>query len=384
MSYYNLVKIGNIKIGERRKGQPIVREGLLVTQAVKDNEDEIFLPFPGFNRKGVESLDVVLPFDDGNLNFEVGYVSFATIKFYSKTYKELSQVNKEQADTLEDNVKYDAIVPYIIKEVQDKDANVIMGQPLSEYAQNVEAPFILFGQKNDSLIQELKMEYTGILKCMIHKVSGLGEVFHFKTKSKATINAIQSQLTLLDRLTNHQTAGLVLKMKPYRKQYNKNVFPFIDLALPATSSIEVNQLLQEHLEARKCQMLSIQDLEEEFKNKYPSLINCSKFNPKNMEIEFESNMDVVHEIVDEVEENATSSTKRAEVETLTNKLAERFQITSTQKTMFTTLVKRMSEHYHDVDTLEAEIISEIEKVSNENEGKIPLKMIADLVKKYTK
>ena len=377
----NLVKIGNIKIGEKRKGKPIVREGLLVTQAVKDNEEEFFLPFPGFTRSGEESLEIVFPFDDPNLNFEMGYVSFGNVRFFTEKYIQLKAKNPEEAENLSDEEKYEKKVPYIIKEINDKGTKLIVGIPLSEYAPDVQAPFLYFSRSSEEMKKELHMELTGILKVMIHNVSGWGEVFHFKTKSKVTINSIQNQLKIIDKMTNGKTAGLVLKMKAYRKQYQDKVFPFVDIALPATEMTRIKEVLSAHLEARKNEPFDIKELEREYLNRYPCLADFYKGYKTKFDIEFEENEDIIHEISDEEDEEAIEESNHTKK--IVEKIAEKFNLQKgPQKTTLETLVKRVSNFFEK----EEEQIEEIEKRFNEileKNEKISSKDIANLIKDYT-
>ena len=378
----NLVKIGNIKIGERRKGKPIVREGLLVTQAVKDNEEEFFLPFPGFTRSGEESLEVVFPFDDPELNFEVSYVSFGNVRFFTEKYAALRQTNPKEAEKLSDEEKYEKIVPYMIKEIDDKGTMLTVGIPLSEYAPDVQAPFLYFSRSSDEMRKELKMELTGILKVMRHNVSGWGEVFHFKTKSKVTINAIQNQLKTIDKMTKGKTAGLVLKMKAYKKQFKDKVFPFVDISLPATNMVQIKEILSAHLESREIEPFDIKELEREYANRFPCLADFYKGYGTRFDIEFEENEDVIHEIIDE--ENEENIEKSAQIKEAVEKLAEKFKLTRmTQKNTLESLLRRVGDFFES----EQEQVEEVEKRLNEileKNGRITSKDIVDLIRDYTK
>jgi len=378
----NLVKIGNIKIGEKRKGKPIVREGLLVTQAVKDNEEEFFLPFPGFTRSGEEMLDIVLPFDNPELNFETGYVSFGNVKFFSDEFLSLKRKNPEEAEKIPEEEKYEKIVPYMFKEIDDKNSCIIVGIPLSEYAPDVQAPFLYFGKCTDEWRKELHMEYTGILKCMINNVSGWGEVFHFKTKSKATINAIKNQLFMIDKITKGQTAGLILRMRAFRKQYNNKIFPFVDISIPATNAIEMKEIISNHLEARTNFFIDIKTFEREYMDRLPSLVEFYKGYKTKFEIEFEENEDVIHELYDKEEEN--KKIKENEIEQMVEQIAEKFKITNTpQKTALKTLIERVANFFNTKEEQLEEINKRLEEIKS-TEGNISGKSILSLVKDYTK
>ena len=376
-----LVKIGNIKIGEKRKGKPIVREGLLVTQAVKDNEEEFFLPFPGFTRSGEESLEITLPFDNPDLNFEVGYVSFGNVRFFTEEYIKLRKTNPEEAEKMEEEKKYEKIVPYMIREINDKGTKLIIGVPLSEYAPDVQAPFLYFSKSSEEMKKELKMELTGILKVMIHGVSGWGEVFHFKTKGKITINAIKHQLQTIDKITKGKTAGLVLKMKAFRKQFKDRVFPFVDISLPATDMTKLKDITSAHLAARKDEILDIKELEREYADRYPSLTEFFKGYKTKFDIEFEENEDVIHEIEDE--ESEEIGTSKEDIEKIVALLSEKFNLKVTQKNVLESLVKKVRNFFES----EEEQIEEIEKRLNEvieKNGKVLSKDILQITKDYTK
>jgi len=376
-----LVKIGNIKIGEKRKGKPIVREGLLVTQAVKDNEEEFFLPFPGFTRSGEESLEITLPFDNPDLNFEVGYVSFGNVRFFTEEYIKLRKTNLEEAEKMEEEKKYEKIVPYMIREINDKGTKLIIGVPLSEYAPDVQAPFLYFSKSSEEMKKELKMELTGILKVMIHGVSGWGEVFHFKTKGKITINAIKHQLQTIDKITKGKTAGLVLKMKAFRKQFKDRVFPFVDISLPATDMTKLKEITSAHLAARKDEILDIKELEREYADRYPSLTEFFKGYKTKFDIEFEENEDVIHEIEDE--ESEEIGTSKEDIEKIVALLSEKFNLKVTQKNVLESLVKKVRNFFES----EEEQIEEIEKRLNEvieKNGKVLSKDILQITKDYTK
>ena len=363
-----LVKVGNIKIGEMRKGTPIVREGLLVTQAVKDNQEENFLPFPPFTRQGVEKIEVILPFDSPKLNFEVGFVSFANIQL------------SEGEDA--------PFIPYIIKEYEDKGHTLIIGQPLSEYIEGDEAPYILFGEKSPSLIEELRMKYSGFLRCMIKGISGFNEVFHFTTHSKASINAISSQLSFIDSLTGGKSAGLVLEMKAFRKQYKEKVYPFVDIAIPVANAQEMEKILKGHLKARKKLAKVAGDSSKEEESLIPSLFEFVRFDKEKMQIQFEEFDEVIHQLSSDDDETAPAATKaifsKASLDSFADELIanESFKLRENYKSLLKTMISRVSSKVETEEEAKTKVIAELEATAA-NKGTVLLKDIADIIKKYT-
>ena len=363
-----LVKVGNIKIGELRKGTPITREGLLVTRAVKDNEEEHFLPFEPFTRQGVDKLEIILPFDSPKANFEVGFVSFANIQL-----------------TQSDDSPY---IPYIIKEYEDKGHSLIIAQPLSEYFEGEDAPYILFGENSPSLIEELRMKYSGFLRCMIKGISGFNEVFHFTTHSKATINAINSQLAFIDSLTGGKTAGLVLEMKAFRKQYKEKVFPFIDIAIPAATTQEMARILKEHLESREFLTEFADDSSKEEESLIPSLFEFVNFDKEKMQIQFEEFDEVIHQLSSDDDETAPAATKaifsKASLDSFADELIanESFKLRENYKSLLKTMISRVSSKVETEEEAKTKVVAELE-ATVANKGTVLLKDIADVIKKYT-
>ena len=197
----SLTKIGNLKIGKVRNGTPIATERILVTLPTKNNEEN-FTIFPGFKEEGEEKVNITLPFDNNELNFEVNYVGFSTI----------------------------GEVDYIIK-VKDFGEDILM-YPLSN--ESGEEKVINLGEFTEELQEKLGLERTGFLKAYVEGVSGLGEVFYFKTKSANTIKVIQDQLKILSSLTGGKIAGIPLVMKPMKKDTGDNSIIYISISFRET------------------------------------------------------------------------------------------------------------------------------------------------------
>ena len=197
----SLTKIGNLKIGKVRNGTPIATERILVTLPTKNNEEN-FTIFPGFKEEGEEKVNITLPFDNNELNFEVNYVGFSTI----------------------------GEVDYIIK-VKDFGEDILM-YPLSN--ESGEEKVINLGEFTEELQEKLGLERTGFLKAYVEGVSGLGEVFYFKTKSANTIKVIQDQLRILSSLTGGKIAGIPLVMKPMKKDTGDNSIIYISISFRET------------------------------------------------------------------------------------------------------------------------------------------------------
>ena len=218
----SLVKIGNLKIGKKVNGLPVPTEKILVAMTAKEG-NENFAVFPGTNKNGEDSVKVSLPFNSPELNFEINLVSFAQIN--GEEY--IIKTEKENADTF-------AI------SLDDRDA-----QP------------IYLGKADQSLIKTYKLEKTGLLRVMVEGISGFGEVFHFKTKSIHTIEAISNQLKMLYTLTNKKLVGLPLNLKAYKRDNSKGErFTFLSLS---AANIDV-------IQAQKDKDLSLINIfEEEYK-----------------------------------------------------------------------------------------------------------------------
>jgi hypothetical protein len=177
-----LTKIGNIKIGAQSKNGPIALDRFLITEATKDGEEN-FKIYPNTKEEGYTKINITLPFNQPELNFEVGKIAFYYIN------------NKE----------------YMLK-LNEKTGSII-AIPLS-----VDAEPILIKEEAEELdLQLYNLEEQGLLRAYIDGFSGIGEVFFFKTKSKNTITAIQNQLKILHSLTGGILAFIPLELKIHQK-----------------------------------------------------------------------------------------------------------------------------------------------------------------------
>lgn len=193
----SLPKIGNLKLGVVRNGAPIQTSRILVTLPTKEGSEN-FKIYPGFNEEGEEKVDITLPFDSPELNFEVNYVGFLVIND----------------------------IEYIAKA---KD----LGEPLYFYPMNPEnfnEKVIDAGELTDELIEKYNMVKTGFLKVMLRGVSGFGEVFYFKTKSVNSIRAISDQMAIISALTGGKLAGLPLVLKPVKKDVGDKQIVYMSLS----------------------------------------------------------------------------------------------------------------------------------------------------------
>ena len=200
----SLVKIGNIKIGLKVNGLPVPTEKILITMASKEGEEN-FAVFPGTNKNGEDKVNVTLPFNKPELNFEISLVSFAQIN--GKDY--IIRAEREEAE--------------------------IFAIPLDD---REEKPIYL-GTATRELIDRYKLERTGLLRVMVEGISGFGEVFHFKTKSVHTIEAISNQLKMLSILTGKKLADMPLELKAYKRDNTQGEkFTFLSISAKDLSVIE--------------------------------------------------------------------------------------------------------------------------------------------------
>jgi len=221
----SLTKIGNLKIGLVSKGRPIATERILVTKATKNNQEN-FTIYPGFNPEGENELEVKLPFNDPELNFEVSYTSFGKIGEDNYLFKAKDFGEKVYA------------IPYEKEELLTFDMGVL----------------------NEELQKKLKMEKTGFLRVMVPGVSGYGEVFFFKTKSVNTIAAIQSELKILHTLMGG-LYDLPLVIKPIKKDTEEGSFVFMSISLKDSSS----EFIAEYLEKSEKIHKRVKKLEKLYK-----------------------------------------------------------------------------------------------------------------------
>lgn len=208
----SLTKIGNLKLGVVKNGKPIQTTRILVTHATKEGSEN-FKILEGFNQEGEEKVNISLPFDSIDLNFEVNYVGFLTI-------------NEKE---------------YISKSIG-------IGEPLYFYPLNIEdfdLPVINAGVLTEKEIEFYNMELTGFLKCMLDGVSGFGEVFYFKTKSINSIRAIKDQLEILSALTDGKLAGIPLCLKPIKKDVKEKQVLYVSISFDQNILFDLGDYIEE-------------------------------------------------------------------------------------------------------------------------------------------
>lgn len=193
----SLTKIGNLKLGIINNGQPIQTEKILVTRPTKEGRAN-FKIFPGFDDNGESKVNVSLPFNKPELNFEVFYTGFLQI----------------------DEVEYIAKTEGI-----GKDLYFIPLYP----DMNPEAEVILYGETSQEAMSDFGLERTGFLRAMVNGVSSYGEVFYLKTKSVNSIRAIQDQLKILNAITEGNVAGLPLVLKPVKKDIGEKQIIYVSI-----------------------------------------------------------------------------------------------------------------------------------------------------------
>jgi hypothetical protein len=273
----SLTKVGNLKIGIVRNGKPIATERILVTTPTKENEEN-FKILRGFNEEGEEEVNVTLPFDDINLNFEVNYVSFATINE----------------------------IEYILKAQDFGDK--ILAYPLNP--EDFDKKIIDMGELSNEKIEHFGMRRTGFLKVHLNGYSSFGEVFYYKTSSINTIRAITDQLKILSALTNGKIAGIPLVMRPIKKDVNEKQIVFISIGFKGGVNHENfnilggNLSLSDFIEKRKHSKVNYAALEDLYKeSRTPIEEEIEAFeNLKNAKIEVDKNTEAeIKEIENEAE-----------------------------------------------------------------------------------
>jgi len=280
MNLLSLTKIGNIKIGRVKNGKPIATERILVTEATKENEEN-FKIMRGFNLEGEESINVTLPFDNIDLNFEVNYVGFATIN----------------------DIEY-------IAKAKDFGDEVLL-YPLN--VEDFDKKAISMGELTDKLKEHLAMERTGFLKVQINGVSGFGEVFYFKTKSINSIRAITDQLRILSAMTGGYLADLPLVIKPIKKDINEKQIIYLSIAFAGSinnsgSLLDLTPSLNTYIEKRKESNVSIEALEQLYVEsrtlKEDEIIPFEEIENAKLEVDKDTEKEI-HEVETEAEKKET-------------------------------------------------------------------------------
>lgn len=211
MNNLSLTKIGNLKLGIVNDGQPIQTENILVTLPTKAGLAN-FKIFPGFCDKGEKKVEVSLAFNKPELNFEVNYVGFL------------------QVDD----------VDYIIKASEmDEDLKMYPLYP----DLNPDMPVISHGKLTNEKISFFNMERTGFLRVMLKDVSSFGEVFYLKTKSINSIRAISDQLRILDTLTDGNSAGIPLVIKPIKKDVNDKQIVYVSIGFEGDVTKDLSDIV---------------------------------------------------------------------------------------------------------------------------------------------
>lgn len=224
----SLTKIGNIKLGIVKNGKPIQTSRILITKATKEGQEN-FQILENFSPDGEDKVNITLPFDQPNLNFEVSYVGFLTID--GKDYMSKSEGLEK---------------PILLFPLNVED----FGLPVYEV-----------GLLDENMIEHYNMEKTGFLKCMIDNVSGFGEVFYFKTKSINSIRAINDQLNIIYSLTGGKLAGIPLVLKPIKKDLEDKQILFLSLSYEGSLSSLNNFVVD-----RNNDVLNFSALEELYKS----------------------------------------------------------------------------------------------------------------------
>lgn len=201
-----LPKIGNLKLGLVRNGKPIATSRILVTKATKEGLEN-FKILDGFNEDGVETVNISLPFDDINLNFEVSYAGFLTING----------------------------IEYIAK-AEDIGSDILI-YPLE--IENEDKTSYNVGTLTEELVEKFAMSRTGLLRCMLENYSGFGEVFYLKTQSINTIEVIRSQLKIISSLTNDRLAGIRLRLRAIQKDIDDKSITYISISPTETLNEDI-------------------------------------------------------------------------------------------------------------------------------------------------
>lgn len=201
-----LPKIGNLKLGLVRNGKPIATSRILVTKATKEGLEN-FKILDGFNEDGVETVNISLPFDDINLNFEVSYAGFLTING----------------------------IEYIAK-AEDIGSDILI-YPLE--IENEDKTSYNVGALTEELVEKFAMSRTGLLRCMLENYSGFGEVFYLKTQSINTIEVIRSQLKIISSLTANRLAGIRLRLRAIQKDIDDKSITYISISPTETLNEDI-------------------------------------------------------------------------------------------------------------------------------------------------
>jgi len=282
----SLTKVGNLKIGRIRNGKPIATERILVTMPTKENQEN-FKILHGFSEQGETSVNVSLPFDSIDLNFEVNYVGFATINE----------------------------VEYILKspEIGEK----ILAYPLNP--EDFDKKIIDMGELNDKSIERFTMKKTGFLKVHLDGFSSFGEVFYYKTSSVNTIRAITDQLRILSALTNGKIAGIPLKLKPVKKDVNEKQIVFLSIGFEGSLNGEnfglfcSSESLNALIEKRKNSSVDFQAFEKLYEeSRIPNEDDIISFEElKNAKVEIDIDSDTeIKELEKESEEKEISEDEK--------------------------------------------------------------------------
>lgn len=201
-----LPKIGNLKLGLVRNGKPIATSRILVTKATKEGLEN-FKILDGFNEDGVETVNISLPFDDINLNFEVSYTGFLTING----------------------------IEYIAK-AEDIGSDILI-YPLE--IENEDKTSYNVGALTEEFVEKFAMSRTGLLRCMLENYSGFGEVFYLKTQSINTIEVIRSQLKIISSLTANRLAGIRLRLRAIQKDIDDKSITYISISPTETLNEDI-------------------------------------------------------------------------------------------------------------------------------------------------
>ncbi len=270
MNMLSLTKIGNLKLGLVKNGKPIQTSRILVTYPTKEG-GENFKIWENFNPDGEASLNVKLPFDSVDLNFEKNFVGYVLVD------------NKE----------------YIAKS-EDLGKNLYF-YPLNP--EDFDEPVIDVGELTEEMITQYALEKTGFLKCMIEGLSSYGEVFYFKTKSINSIRSIEDQLRLLSSLTGGILANIPLEIKAVKKDSGDNQIVFLSIGFKDLSN------LNKTIEDRKNESINYSAFEELYiKEREPDRIVALKDINKPVQVLRDTESEI-----EEIVKNASIETEKSKI-----------------------------------------------------------------------
>ena len=211
-----LAEVGKIKIGYGRKGGPPQKYDHFVITTLDRDEQGTFVPdrqimqMLGENKR---ELEVMLPYDDRELNFPV----FRALYFGAQQRRCTGDgVSAEQPGNA---IWINADGSRREWACLGKDCPWATGEAWDRRAEK--------GQK--VLPSRPKCKLHGILQVMLYTVPRIGGVHTFRTTSYYTIRSIQNSLALLHDLTRGNIAMIPLKMRFQWSVKGGNRIPLVTL-----------------------------------------------------------------------------------------------------------------------------------------------------------